>query len=767
MADERLTDKTALTTPADGDLIEIIDVSDTSANAAGTTKKITKLNLLGTPFAGAFTDLSDVDETTLTGNEGKVPMVTVDQSTDPNTTKLNFERLPTFTDLLGGNAIIKGGIVYSGTGLTYRAWATSYIIDGRYLDIPVSANVTQATADSTNPRIDVFVVEVTTAEPPVPSIVIVEGTPAANPVKPSIDLSTQVEISFRTVAALATTDTDAVTEVIYNESLGETAEWDITDTPAGANLSDNTDPAVGTVAITLPAYTSDVIEWTKDALYTYVGAEMLLFYIRITSGLTPKSEMQFKLRDNSTGYYYIFSSKIVNLRDYGFVQSDTDWQLIQIPLSAFSANTRFQTQYDEFEITFTNTPIIELDWIVIQGSVVNPSNQVRVKFIDGDSALDAVYTEGNVGIKTTTPTQALDVAGNININEASAYLQDDVQALKLAKNGEALYYSTHVGLDAGSTDSGSTFQTSTGYRAGGLNTGINQTATGVGAGYQNTGDAQTATGQGAGEENTGDNVTATGFNAGYQNTQNFQTVTGRDAGYQNTGNAQTANGYYSGRQNTGNAQTATGYFAGMQNVGSEQTATGVSAGYQNMGTRQTTYGYNAGLLSIGDNLTFFGNSAGGNTAVNTGAVKSFDGTDVNNTTEDITITAHSFGTIGTYVNVLFTEGTAAIGGLVDGITYQFYIRDANTISGLQGTRQTVDTTNQLGTGHTFTPQYIYDNATGVGYNAQVTRDNQVKLGDANVTEMMLDGVGAGIVLKSPDGTEYKLTVANGGTLVIT
>ena len=311
-------------------------------------------------------------------------MVTVDQSTDPNTTKINFERLPTFTDLLGGNAIIKGGIVYSGTGLTYRAWATSYIIDGRYLDIPVSANVTQATADATNPRIDVFVVEVTTAEPPVPSIVIVEGTPAANPVKPSIDLSTQVEISFRTVAALATTDTDAITEVVYNENTGETAEWDLTDTPTGANMADTTDPAVGTVAITLPSYTSDTIEWTKDALYTYVGAEMLSFYMRITTGLTPKSAMQFKLRDNSTGYYYLFSSKIVNLRDYGYVQSDTDWQLIQIPLSAFSANTRTQTQYDEFEITFSATPIIELDWIVIQGSVINPSNLPVLEVVAGD-----------------------------------------------------------------------------------------------------------------------------------------------------------------------------------------------------------------------------------------------------------------------------------------------------------------------------------------------------------------------------------------------
>lgn len=46
MAD-RLTDKTALSTaPADGDLIHVVDVSDISANAAGTSKKQTAANFL-------------------------------------------------------------------------------------------------------------------------------------------------------------------------------------------------------------------------------------------------------------------------------------------------------------------------------------------------------------------------------------------------------------------------------------------------------------------------------------------------------------------------------------------------------------------------------------------------------------------------------------------------------------------------------------------------------------------------------------------------
>ena len=380
MADQRLTDKSVLTDAADGDYLEIIDVSDTSANAAGTTKRITKSNLVGTPFAGAFTDLTDVDETTLTGSEGKVPTIIADLSTDPATRKIKFERLPTFQDSLGGNAIINGGIAYSGTGLTFRAWATEYIINGRYIDTPVSSDVTQTTADATHPRIDVFVVQITTDEPPVPSIAIVTGVAAASPIKPSIDLSTQTEISFRTIAAGATVGT-AITEKIYDEDTGETAEWDITDTPAGANLADNTDPAVGTVAITLPAYLSDTIKWTKNALYTYLSDDILCFYIRITAGLTPKAGLQFKLKDSSTGYYYNFASKIVNLRDYGFVSSNSAWQLIQIPLTAFTPNTRVQTQYDELEIIFKNTPILELDWIVVQSRIL-PTQEFEPLILD-------------------------------------------------------------------------------------------------------------------------------------------------------------------------------------------------------------------------------------------------------------------------------------------------------------------------------------------------------------------------------------------------
>jgi hypothetical protein len=57
MANKKITDLTALTTPASGDLLYIVDVSDTTGSANGTSKKITKDNLLTGIGGGILTQV--------------------------------------------------------------------------------------------------------------------------------------------------------------------------------------------------------------------------------------------------------------------------------------------------------------------------------------------------------------------------------------------------------------------------------------------------------------------------------------------------------------------------------------------------------------------------------------------------------------------------------------------------------------------------------------------------------------------------------------
>ena len=90
-----LTDKTELTAPATGDFLHIVDVSDTTDNAAGTSKKITTANLaksspVGDGTAGPWLDGS-VDggtEIRLSGPSGGAGFYTAIQAGNPLANRL-------------------------------------------------------------------------------------------------------------------------------------------------------------------------------------------------------------------------------------------------------------------------------------------------------------------------------------------------------------------------------------------------------------------------------------------------------------------------------------------------------------------------------------------------------------------------------------------------------------------------------------------------------------------------------------------------------
>ena len=73
MVDQKVTDMTELTTPADEDIIYIIDVSDTTDSSEGTSKKIKKSNLVS---VGAITFLALQDTpSAYTGHYGEFLVV--------------------------------------------------------------------------------------------------------------------------------------------------------------------------------------------------------------------------------------------------------------------------------------------------------------------------------------------------------------------------------------------------------------------------------------------------------------------------------------------------------------------------------------------------------------------------------------------------------------------------------------------------------------------------------------------------------------------
>jgi hypothetical protein len=182
------------------------------------------------------------------------------------------------------------------------------------------------------------------------------------------------------------------------------------------------------------------------------------------------------------------------------------------------------------------------------------------------------------------------------------------------------------------------------------------------------------------------------------------------------------------------------------NMGTYGLCYNTTGGYNNnMGVNglhyNTTGSYNSNVglsglyyISNSSQNSSFGAESYNTFNENTSGNKNFDNTDITVSTDKIKITAHSFGSVGLYVLLKYTQGTSAITGLSNGDVYRFLIAHADTIQCM-----TDITDAGSGTGHTFTPQYEYSNSTALGYDAEPTASNQVVLGNTSVTTVKTSG----------------------------
>ncbi len=200
-------------------------------------------------------------------------------------------------------------------------------------------------------------------------------------------------------------------------------------------------------------------------------------------------------------------------------------------------------------------------------------------------------------------------------------------------------------------------------------------------------------------------------------------------------------GYFAGKENTVAFHTNIGAYAGYFSIGFQQTAVGYEAGIRNIGQIQTAIGIGAGSSNEGEAATALGASAF--TDFNQDTTNAKDITSVDFANNRVTISGgHGFGANDTFRNLLVTSAGTLPAGL-SGI--QVWEIISSTVLECFS-----DSFTDAGSGtHTLTPRFIYDNSTGVGFDAQPDASNQVVLGDTNVTEVKTSGsinAGGGLTL---------------------
>lgn len=342
--------------------------------------------------------------------------------------------------------------------------------------------------------------------------------------------------------------------------------------------------------------------------------------------------------------------------------------------------------------------------------------------------------------------------------------------------------STCMGDESGSSNEGGNV-TTVGYYAGYMSTNDSVTAVGYRALAYSLGRA-TAVGYNAGLSNRANGLTAVGHEAAINNTSGLTTAVGDSAAYSTTTSSATALGFHAGYSNvtgyitaighqaaagiTNSQVTAVGYDAMRWSYTGDATAVGYQSGYSNLVTGFTGVGYYAGKVNRTGLMTAVGHNAlqanltGDATAVgynagfgNTSGAGVFIGhrSGVNNTTGGSTL-------VGWYSGYANTTGDLIAIGSETGMGV-FANAPSTDVGGiLIGNRanRSVVTATKL-------TNYI-----AIGTEVLIDKSNQIKIGNANITETLLRG-NVGINTDSPNSVLHvagpiATSVAFGGTATL-
>lgn len=223
-----------------------------------------------------------------------------------------------------GTYLVSGGGVAFLQGFDFRVSAATYRIVGTEYNSP-QTSVTLDTPDATFNRFDAIAVDTSGA------VVVLEGTPSANPEFPDVDPLTQLAVSYVLVRAGASAPTGTANTVIYKENV----EWTATATGAPINVASTSNPFAGTKDVEATAAVSgNRVDFVTGTSVTMSGMKQLVFQLRSKATWPSQKSLRFTWFNTSTKVGQLVA---VSHGTFGF-HSDitTGYQQVIIPISAFA-----------------------------------------------------------------------------------------------------------------------------------------------------------------------------------------------------------------------------------------------------------------------------------------------------------------------------------------------------------------------------------------------------------------------------------------------
>jgi len=328
------------------------------------------------------------------------------------------------------DGVISGGIVtWTGTGLVFNISACIYILNGVRYTSPFST-LTLAAADPTNARIDVFAVNTSS------QVVVIQGTPAVNPIEPEGDTATTLGLTNVTINAGATTPNGVTRDLIYDENASSPTEWNKTiqasvpNANFSYNAADTSQFNTGTKSLRITSGNySSLSNFNKGSIINIADYNSLSFAIRLTSSFgTRNFQINFYNGATSIGFY-----RINTVNTVGFNGNLLNaWQKITIPFSLISFN---QNKFTIIEFQTGPTSITYyLDTICLNGGINNPSGTTSTNSFG--------FVNGTTG--TATSTQATDTLSIVGSGLISTSATGKTLTISLPASGTTNYITKYT-----------------------------------------------------------------------------------------------------------------------------------------------------------------------------------------------------------------------------------------------------------------------------------------------------------------------------------
>jgi len=262
----------------------------------------------------------------------------------------------------------------------YTIWGTPYQT--------TQQTVTLNAADATLDRIDIICLDVNS------DVVVIKGTPSANPVKPVADGYTQLEITQVLIPAAATEPGNVVNIPIYSEN----TEWTTSDENPNVlytliDFESDYDPYLGSKCVRVEALQESggmqkcTLRFTAGAAELITEDAMLYFRISSTQAWLNGSGIAIGFKNGGLAVGNLVTLTGTN---YGNNHAVVGWHAVVIPMADFGA---VNFSVDELEFTFSKSEwgnaelAIRFDEIKLQTGVA-PVVDSHTRAHQMDSALD-------------------------------------------------------------------------------------------------------------------------------------------------------------------------------------------------------------------------------------------------------------------------------------------------------------------------------------------------------------------------------------------